>query len=254
MQAAASIWSPPSRFTHVTCLKVVPPPHNSLQTCQSASCQLGCKAGTLGAGVVGAGEEGAGVLGDGVGRDIVTDSTILPFKMVPLCTVAWKVAIEAAGINIFSTTLPASIITLTSDSSTKSLAAIVARMELSTDESYSSIAPAMIRNNVAYVGSVGRTVGAGVGAGLGAEDGEGEGDDVGNDEGAGVGSGVGGGVASTSVGVGVVGVEVVGSLVGAGVGLEDGEGVGALLGEGLGVGVDVSVQPETVYGLASVQA
>ena len=249
MQAALSILSPPSEFTHVTCLKVVPPPHNSLQTCQSASCQFGCKAGTLGTGVVGAGEEG-----DGVGRDVVTDSTILPFKMVPLCTVVWKVAIESAGIDIFSTTLPASIITLTSDSSSRSLAAIVARMELSTYELYSSIAPAIIRNTVTYVGSVGRTVRAGVGAGLGAEDGEGEGADVGDDEGAGVGSGVGGSVASTSVGVRVVGVEVVGSLVGPGVGLEDGEGVGTLLGAGVGVGVDVSVQPETVYGPASVQA
>ena len=94
----------------------MPPPHNSLQSCQSPGCQFGCKAGTVGAGVVGAGEEGDAVLGGLIGRVVVADSTILPFNVVPPCTFAWKVAKEATGIDTLSTTLPASMLTVTSDS------------------------------------------------------------------------------------------------------------------------------------------
>ena len=97
----------------------MPPPHNSLQSCQSPGCQFGCKAGTVGAGE--GDEEGAGegdeVLGRSIGRDVAADSTILPFNVVPPCTFAWKAATEATGMDTLSTTLPASMLTLTSDSS-----------------------------------------------------------------------------------------------------------------------------------------
>ena len=162
----------------------VPPPQSALHSCHGPRSQFGWNSATEGEGVLGAGDVGARV-GDGVGagdggavvtsggtgrkgvgetlgdrvgagdgiavgssvegRDCDTDSTVLPFSGYPLCIFASNGDRDETGMVTCSTTLPATMFTLTRDSMISSSVAIAILMPLSTDGPYSSTVPAMMR-------------------------------------------------------------------------------------------------------------